>query len=185
MIRVRSANVDDAPAWLRMREALWPEAESASHAREIDEFFAGKLSMPLAALIALDDRKPVGFAELSIRNYAEDCVTDRVAYLEGWYVIPEARRRGVGRALVAAAEQWALARCVVLAYVIARFVALLGVSSWMGALHFGLFLWIGFPVILLTGSVLWENVLWKVAAIHAGDWLVKMLVIPIIVSAWP
>ncbi len=46
-------------------------------------------------------------------------------------------------------------------------------------------LWIGFPVILLTGSVLWENVLWKVAAIHAGDWLVKMLVIPIIVSAWP
>src|SRR2546428_8087249 len=71
-----------------MREALWPEAESASHAREIDEFFAGKLSMPLAALIALDDRKPVGFAELSIRNYAEDCVTDRVAYLEGWYVIP-------------------------------------------------------------------------------------------------
>ena len=110
MIRVRSANVDDAPAWLRMREALWPEAESASHAREIDEFFAGKLSMPLAALIALDDRKPVGFAELSIRNYAEDCVTDRVAYLEGWYVIPEARRRGVGRALVAAAEQWALAQ---------------------------------------------------------------------------
>ena len=72
----------------------------------------------------------------------------------------------------------------VLAYVIARFVALLGVCSWMGAVHFGLFLWIGFPVILLTGSVLWENIPWKVAAIHAGDWLVKMLVIPIIVTAW-
>jgi len=77
-----------------------------------------------------------------------------------------------------------LARCLVLAYVIARFVALLGVSSWMGAVHFGLFLWIGFPVIILTGSVLWENIPWKVAAIHAGDWLVKLLVIPIIVSAW-
>jgi len=77
-----------------------------------------------------------------------------------------------------------LARCLVLAYVIARFAALLGVASWMGAVHFGLFLWIGFPVILLTGSVLWENIPWKVAAIHAGDWLVKMLVIPIIVSLW-
>src|SRR2546422_871090 len=77
-----------------------------------------------------------------------------------------------------------LVRCLVLAYVIARFVALLGVSSWLGAVHFGLFLWIGFPVILLTGSVLWENIPWKVAAIHAGDWLVKMLVIPIIVSLW-
>jgi hypothetical protein len=68
--------------------------------------------------------------------------------------------------------------------VIARLVALLGVSSWMGAVHLGLFLWIGFPAILLTGSVLWENILWKVAAIHAGDWLVKMLVIPVIVSVW-
>ena len=54
----------------------------------------------------------------------------------------------------------------------------------MGAVHLGLFLWIGFPVILLTGSIIWENVPWKVAAIHAGDWLVKMLVISIIVSMW-
>ena len=75
-------------------------------------------------------------------------------------------------------------RCLVLAYVIAFFVALHGLGSWMAAAHFGLLLWIGFPVILLTGSVLWENIPWKVAAIHAGDWLVKLLVIPIIVSAW-
>jgi len=93
-----------------MREALWPD-ELGSHAGEIEQFFAGKLSMPLAVLIAVDEsRTPVGFAELSIRNYAEDCVTDRVAYLEGWYVVPEARRRGFGRALVAAAEDWARAQ---------------------------------------------------------------------------
>src|SRR6266566_53528 len=77
-----------------------------------------------------------------------------------------------------------LARCLVLAYVIARLVIPLGVSSWLGAVGLGLVLWIGFPVLILTGSVLWENVPWKVAAIHAGDWLVKMLVIPIIVSVW-
>jgi hypothetical protein len=44
--------------------------------------------------------------------------------------------------------------------------------------------WIGFPVVILIGSVLWENTPVKVAAIHAGDWLVKMLVIPIIMSVW-
>jgi len=77
-----------------------------------------------------------------------------------------------------------LARCIILAYVIARFVALLGIGSWLGAVHFGLMVWIGFPVIMLTGSVLWENTPWKVAAIHAGDWLVKMLVISIIVTLW-
>src|SRR6266545_2820784 len=77
-----------------------------------------------------------------------------------------------------------LARCFVLAYVIARLVAQLGVTSWMGAAHFGFFMWIGFPVIILTGSALWENIPWKVAAIHAGDWLVKLLVVPIIVTMW-
>jgi|ERR1043166_3711121 len=77
-----------------------------------------------------------------------------------------------------------LVRCLVLAFVIARLVALLGVTTWTGAVHLGLFVWIGFPVIILTGSVLWENIPWKVAAIHAGDWLVKMLVIPVIVTVW-
>jgi len=33
-----------------------------------------------------------------------------VAYLEGWYVESEWRRRGVGTALVAAAEAWARAQ---------------------------------------------------------------------------
>ena len=37
-------------------------------------------------------------------------MTDRVAYLEGWYVVPESRRQGVGRALVSAAEEWARAQ---------------------------------------------------------------------------
>jgi Protein of unknown function (DUF1761) len=75
-------------------------------------------------------------------------------------------------------------RCLVLAFVLARLLLLLGVSSWLIGVHTGFFLWIAFPVVLLVGSVLWDNVSWKVAAIHAGDWLVKLLVIPIIVTVW-
>jgi aminoglycoside 6'-N-acetyltransferase I len=94
-----------------MRVALWPEGTAESHGREIERFFAGELHMPLAVLVAIgDDDRLVGFVELSIRTYAEDCVTDRVAYLEGWYVVPEMRRRGIGRALVAASEDWARAQ---------------------------------------------------------------------------
>src|SRR5437016_14020920 len=77
-----------------------------------------------------------------------------------------------------------LVRCFVLACVVARLVALLGVSSWMGAVHVGLSLWVGFPVILLTGSVVWEHVRWGVAAVHAVDWLVQLLVSAISVGAW-
>lgn len=108
MTSVRAAIPTDKQTWLRMRRALWPEDEGDSHAREIDEFFAGRLHMPLEVLLAFDEcGNTIGFAELSIRSYAEDCVTDRVAYLEGWYVEPHARRHGVGRALIVAAESWA------------------------------------------------------------------------------
>ena len=94
-----------------MRVALWPEGHAAEHAAEIEQFFAGRLVEPLAVLLAVDQSDaPLGFAELSIRRYAEDCLTDHVAYLEGWYVEPAARRRGVGRALVAAAEAWGRAQ---------------------------------------------------------------------------
>src|SRR2546423_15604801 len=77
-----------------------------------------------------------------------------------------------------------LVRCLVLALVVAHLVRVAGISNWFIAAHFGLLLWIAFPVVLLTGSVIWENTPVKVAAIHAGDWLVKLLVIPIILSMW-
>jgi aminoglycoside 6'-N-acetyltransferase I len=91
-----------------MRHAFWPDGSEAEHAGEIAAFLEGRAREPLAVLIAEDgSREPLGFAELSIRPCAEGCRTTRVAYLEGWYVVPQARRRGVGRALVAAAEAWA------------------------------------------------------------------------------
>lgn len=96
-----------------MREALWPAepGEASDHPDEIARFFAGDLHEPLAVLLAVDaSGEALGFAELSIRNYAEDCVTNRVAYLEGWYVEPHARRTGIGAALVRAAEDWGRAQ---------------------------------------------------------------------------
>jgi len=110
-IQVRPVTPADAGAWLRMRCALWPEGSETEHRDEIERFFAGQLRDPLATLAALNAAgDPVGFAELSIRSYAEDCVTDRVAYLEGWYVATDARRQGIGGALVRAAEEWARAQ---------------------------------------------------------------------------
>src|SRR5262249_49128126 len=93
----------DKDAWLRMRLALWPDSEP----KEVDEFLAGRAHEPLAVLVAEEPGALVGFVELSIRNIAEGCVTDRVGYLEGWWVDPLVRRRGIGRARVAAGEEWA------------------------------------------------------------------------------
>ena len=94
-----------------MRHALWPEGSVEEHAGEIEDFFAGRSREPLAVLVAeAASGQLIGFAELSIRPFAEGCATDRVGYLEGWYVVPEARKQGVGRALVEASEAWARAQ---------------------------------------------------------------------------
>ncbi len=77
-----------------------------------------------------------------------------------------------------------IARNIVLAYVLAYFVGRLGVTSWPAAIQVGILAWIGFPVILLAGSVMWENVPWKLAAIQAGDWLLKLLLMIIILVRW-
>jgi aminoglycoside 6'-N-acetyltransferase I len=79
------------------------------HRRDVDRYFAGDRREPRHVLVAERETEIVGFAELSIRPIVDGCDTDRVGYLEGLYVVPAARRRGVGRALVLAAERWARA----------------------------------------------------------------------------
>jgi aminoglycoside 6'-N-acetyltransferase I len=107
-IRVRPANPADVQAWAKLRQALWPAESPDELAAEARTFFVDGDTLLVAVLLAeASDGTLLGFAELSLRPYAEDCRTSPVAFLEGWYVIPAARRQGVGRALVSAAEQWA------------------------------------------------------------------------------
>jgi len=77
-----------------------------------------------------------------------------------------------------------LVRSFVGASVLAGFAALLGIGGldWCRAAWIRSVDWISGQ--LLTGSVIWENVPWELAAIHAGDWLVKLLLIGVIVSVW-
>jgi aminoglycoside 6'-N-acetyltransferase I len=102
-ILIRPAVTADAAVWLAMRIALYDDDPSLKP--EIDDYFAGK--SPMQAVYIADDGAPVGFVELGTRPYAEGCATSPVAYVEGLYVVPEKRRLGIGRVLIAQAEDWA------------------------------------------------------------------------------
>lgn len=83
---------------------------------------------------------------------------------QAWKVLTELLRT----AIVASAFAW-----------IARRAGDLGVSN---AIVLALILWVAFPVVLLTGSVTWERVHPATAAMHAGDWLLKLVLIAVILG---
>jgi aminoglycoside 6'-N-acetyltransferase I len=98
-----------------MRMALWPDSTPDKEAHEIAYFLAVPprplLPMLHAAFVCArpDNKGLCGLVEVSIRNTAPGCQTDRIGYLEAWYVDPDWRGQGVGRALAERAEAWARA----------------------------------------------------------------------------
>src|SRR5688572_18531473 len=97
---VRKIVESDRVDWLRMREALWPGSLS-DHDAETRRYFE-EPDASLVTLVAVLDELVVGFLELDHRRYAPACESSPVPFIEGWYVTPHKRGRGVGRALVEA-----------------------------------------------------------------------------------
>ena len=77
-----------------------------------------------------------------------------------------------------------IVRTLVITFVLARLIALLGASDWKGAVSLALWLWFGFSGMMWVGAITWERTLWQVAAIHSGDWLLKTILIAVIVGVW-
>jgi len=77
-----------------------------------------------------------------------------------------------------------LLRCLILAAVVAGLASQGEIDAWTGGLVLGLALWLGFPFVLWVGAVIHENTPVRLAAIHGGDWLAKLLLVAVIVAVW-
>lgn len=104
---IRPIAPSDASVWEALRRDLWPDG-AEDHAAEIALYFAGSLQEPVAVLVA--ESPPgaiVGFAELSIRDDLPGLEGKRVGYMEGLYLRPEVRHRGIALKLLQASRTWA------------------------------------------------------------------------------
>ncbi|HSJ30784.1 MAG TPA: GNAT family N-acetyltransferase [Longimicrobiales bacterium] len=111
-MRTRLLGASDRAEWQRMLFGLYPNSVAADHDPSIDAYLAGcsigELVPSAVFVIERDDGTLGGFLELSVRNYAEGC-TGATPYIESWFVDQDLRGAGAGRALMAAAEEWARA----------------------------------------------------------------------------
>lgn len=106
---IRTAETYDQKAWLALRQALWPDSAS-EHERAVEAYFAGACrDIRICYVLASDSGSLEGFIELNLRNYAEGSSAAQVPYVEGWYITPEYRNQGWGKALIQQAEDWARA----------------------------------------------------------------------------
>lgn len=104
--RVRPVAEKDFSEWFNLRKLLWDESSDHEHKAEMRGIFEHTQTQ-LVLIVELKSGKLIGFLEASIRPFVEDCHSEHVGYLEGWYVLPEYRRQGIGRVLVTTAENWA------------------------------------------------------------------------------
>jgi aminoglycoside 6'-N-acetyltransferase I len=103
---IRPLEERDLAEWLRLRAELWDQTREDDHKTEMVEI----IENPHSQFVAVADTgngRLAGFLEASIRQHVEDCDSENVGYLEGWFVDTDHRRQGIGAKLVAAAEDWA------------------------------------------------------------------------------
>jgi aminoglycoside 6'-N-acetyltransferase I len=109
-LRIERCSSLDQPGWLDMRLALWPDADADEHRG----YMAICLAQPerfLQLMMYDESRQPVGFVEGSIRSdYVNGTESSPVGFVEGVFVAPAWRRKGVARAFYAAIGDWARAR---------------------------------------------------------------------------
>jgi aminoglycoside 6'-N-acetyltransferase I len=99
---IKKAVVEDSKIAAELAVLLWPHHEVDDLEGELKEYITKG-----AIFIYFIETIPVGFAQCSLRNdYVEGTESSPVGYLEGIFVKPEYRMRGIAKELLSQCETW-------------------------------------------------------------------------------
>ena len=105
--RVEPCTIQTLDEWVALRHALWPDGSEQDHRADAQALLWEQREAS-ALLVRLGNGTAAGFAEAALRHdYVNGCSTSPVGFLEGIYVKPEYRHRGLARLLCRAVEDWA------------------------------------------------------------------------------
>jgi aminoglycoside 6'-N-acetyltransferase I len=100
---IKKAVIEDSRTAAELAVLLWPHHEVDDLEEELKEYITKG-----AIFICFIETIPVGFAQCSLRNdYVEGTESSPVGYLEGIFVKPEYRVRGIAKVLLTQCEAWA------------------------------------------------------------------------------
>ena len=106
-MKIRKAELEDLPVLAELACLLWPHHGQEEMTEELAEILANEN----AAFFLAAEGEAAGFAQCQLRHdYVEGTESSPVGYLEGIYVMPEHRHRGIARQLLRACEDWAKSR---------------------------------------------------------------------------
>ena len=102
--QVRAAEASEAEFVASLAAQLWPEESEEILAQE----FSDSIKNGEGVWLALDvSGKAIGFCHATLRReYVEGASEWPVAYLEGIFILPDFRQKGVGYLLLRAVESW-------------------------------------------------------------------------------
>lgn len=96
------------PRYTELRSEMWDIA-SDENRHEVEMLLADRERWAIFGACE-EGGACVGFLEVRLREYAEGASSSPVGYIEGWFVEPRHRERGIGRMLAEAGEDWARSR---------------------------------------------------------------------------
>jgi aminoglycoside 6'-N-acetyltransferase I len=102
---IKKAISGDGKIVAELARLLWPDNETTDLEEEMETYI---ISNSGAVFICYHEAVLAGFVQCSLRNdYVEGTENSPVGYLEGIFVKPEYRMRGIGKKLLNQCEEWA------------------------------------------------------------------------------
>lgn len=112
MMRVEELISDTYPVWAGMRQALWEDHTEEKDRRQFQEYLARRQAGEALSYFAVSDNGDyTGFLDAALRvDHVDGVEHSPVWYVEGIFVVPEERGKGVGRFLCSVLERYARAQ---------------------------------------------------------------------------